>query len=122
MRAVLASLLCLAMAESNNNDRFSYRETVGRDFGPDQWHLVNCDDVGECLGWPDGWELGIGWELTNNNCRWCPDTGNDCGIHRQSPINLERSRSTTGHDPECYDYHWMVRAPMNDTIDLVLTM
>ena len=96
------------VAESNNDDQFNYRGTIGRDFGPEDWNQVKCDDVGQCQGWPDGWELGVGWELDHNNCRWCPQEGSNCGIHRQSPINLERSRSTLGHDPECYDYHWIV--------------
>lgn len=112
MKVATASILLLriAVSSANNDDRFNYRGTEGKDFGPEHWNRVQCDDVGECLGWPDGWDLGVGWELDRNNCEWCPEgSENDCGVHRQSPINLERSRSTTGHDPECYDYHWMVR-------------
>jgi hypothetical protein len=106
-RIILVSLLNVVHA--NNDDRFNYRGTAGTDFGPGDWDLVACDDVGECPGWPDGWELGVGWELEENNCKWCPEEGgNDCGIHQQSPIDLRRERSTTGHDPECFDFHWMV--------------
>jgi hypothetical protein len=62
------------------------------------------------MGWPEGWETGIGWALTENSCRWCPEDGSiDCGAHHQSPINLERNRAITT-DPmynECIDKHWM---------------
>jgi hypothetical protein len=111
MNASLALFfVCLAAAAANNTDRFNYRDTEGRDFGPQEWNRVKCDDERECLGWPDGWELAVGWELRRNECEWCPaEGGNNCGIHRQSPIDLLRSPSTTGHDTECYDYHWMVR-------------
>jgi hypothetical protein len=119
------AFICLTAAwakKDNNDDRFNYRETDDRDFGPENWNRVQCHDPGECLGWPDGWELGIGWELKRNNCEWCPQGGgdDDCGIHRQSPINLERARSTTGHDHECYDYHWMVRTTCH--VDSRLTL
>lgn len=87
-------------AEAAQEDRFNYRETDGKDYGPEEWDKVSCNEVGECPGWPDGWELGIGWELKNNECRWCPETGNNCGLHRESPINLLRADSTTGHDSE----------------------
>jgi hypothetical protein len=62
------------------------------------------------LGWPEGWETGIEWELETNSCRWCPDGGAEiCGTHHQSPINLERNKAILG-DPgynECFDKHWM---------------
>ena len=101
-------LVSTALASSGNKDRFNYRETEGTDYGPADWDSVRCSDLGECLGWPDGWELGVGWSLDHNNCEWCPATGNNCGEHRQSPIDLERSFAMTGHDPECYDFHWIV--------------
>ena len=49
------------------------------------------------------------WELKRNNCKSCPATGNNCGQHRQSPIDLERDRGIPNHDnyKECFDYHWM---------------
>jgi hypothetical protein len=127
MRLALASVILWLSTtgadSSRNSDRFNYRDTDGRDFGPEEWRSVQCEDVGQCLGWPDGWDLGIGWELERNKCEWCPATGNDCGNHRQSPINLERSPSSAGHDPECYDYHWMVRsfdAEQNKRLDNAL--
>ena len=102
-RTTIAWTFHLLVTIQAHDDLFNYRETVGKDYGPEDWHKVDYE------GWPDKWELGVGWELKNNNCEWCPDTGNSCPIHRQSPIDLERAPSTTGHDPECIDYHWMVR-------------
>eukprot|EP00980_Cylindrotheca_fusiformis_P012173 scaffold2945_cov99-Cylindrotheca_fusiformis.AAC.2 len=99
--------------DDNDTDRFNYRQTIGTDYGPSDWNQVNCKTVGNCLGWPDGWELGVGWELgPYNQCQWCPanndnDNNIDCGLHRQSPIDLLRTTAQTGHDTECYDYHWM---------------
>jgi hypothetical protein len=75
---------------SNNSDRFNYQKTTGTDYGPEDWSRVTCSDIGECLGWPDGWKSGVGWELERNKCNWCPATGNKCGLHRQSPIDLLR--------------------------------
>ena len=98
------------LVSANNSDRFNYRETVGNDYGPKDWRKVSCSDVGSCQGWPDGYEVGIGWELGDkNNCKWCPADGNHtCGAHHQSPIDLLRTAAETGHDTECYDYHWIV--------------
>lgn len=45
-----------------------------------------------------------------NNCRWCPaDRSVRCGLHRQSPIDLQRDRAVPGHPnwKECPDWHWM---------------
>jgi len=112
MRAIILFLL-VGFSDSNNTDRFNYRATIDTDFGPEEWNQITCDNPGECNGWPDSWELGVGWELGNrNNCAFCPaDRNNEenkkCDMHRQSPINLERAPSISGHDTECYDYHWM---------------
>lgn len=41
---------------------------------------------------------------------WCPEDGpENCGLHRQSPIDLKRDRGITGHpeEKECPDWHWM---------------
>jgi hypothetical protein len=93
----------LFTAVLGREDRFNYRSTEGNDYGPQDWRKVTCDIPGECPGWPDGWELGIGWELGTNKCKWCPaGTNHDCGIHRQSPIDLLRADATTGHDAEWY--------------------
>lgn len=46
-----------------------------------------------------------------NQCQWCPKGGpQNCGLHRQSPINLERDRSVPGspNEKECIDWHWMM--------------
>ena len=82
-------------------DRFNYGSTNGNDYGVEDWSLVTCNQVGNCPGWPDGWKLGIGWELTQNLCEWCPANGeHNCGLSRQSPIDLLRTAATTGHDTE----------------------
>ena len=86
-----------------DRDRFNYRSTVSNDYGPEDWSKVTCDVVGNCPGWPDGWKLGVGWHLENNLCQSCPESGNTCGLHSQSPINLLRSDATTGHNTEWYD-------------------
>ena len=60
-------------------------------------------------GWPDDWQLGIGWELDENSCDWCPKGSGRCEKHHQSPIDLERNLAIEG-DPmyqECIDVHWM---------------
>ena len=57
----------------------------------------------------------MGWELEQNNCRYCPanvpdeELGMECESHHQSPINLERNRGLTNHteEKECIDWHWM---------------
>ncbi len=73
---LLLSILLLSILDvlhGNTEDRFNYRGTVGTDFGPEDWNDVECDDVGECPGWPDDWELGVGWKLERNNCVWYPE-------------------------------------------------
>jgi len=57
----------------------------------------------------DSFETGVGWELEENSCRWCPASGNNCGTHHQSPINLQRNVAIAGHpkENECIDVHWM---------------
>ena len=98
---LLAASSSFQLALGREEDRFNYRSTDGNDYGPADWSKVTCDQPGECPGWPDGWELGIGWELDTNKCEWCPENGqHSCGLHRQSPIDLYRADSTTGHDTE----------------------
>lgn len=105
MKHVGTSVAVLAIVGSVlGEDRFNYRATIDNDYGPEDWNKVSCNEVGECPGWPDGWELGIGWALTTNKCEWCPEGGHNCGLHRQSPIDLLRADSTTGHDSEWYVY------------------
>ena len=63
------------------------------------------------LGYPDTWETGVGWRIEENSCRWCPETGNRCGTHHQSPIDLKREVALEGKAGnlanECIDVHWM---------------
>lgn len=62
------------------------------------------------MGWPEDWDEGIQWELEENHCRFCPiDRPGVCGLHHQSPINLERKVAIAGQPTsnECIDKHWM---------------
>lgn len=63
-------------------------------------------------GWPDGWEVGHGWELNENACRWCPLGDYSCGRHHQSPIDLQRNVAMNNSEiyplnKTCIDVHWM---------------
>ena len=50
MRLILVlSLALLRSAYSSNSDLFNYRETVGTDYGPEDWDKVTCDNVTECV-------------------------------------------------------------------------
>ena len=50
MRLLLVlSLLFNRSAYSRNDDLFNYRETDGRDYGPEDWDQVTCDNVTECV-------------------------------------------------------------------------
>lgn len=58
------------------------------------------------MGWPDKWRIAI-FPFIGNNCLWCPETGNSCGLHRQSPVALDRHLGVPG-DPiqhKCIDTH-----------------
>lgn len=62
-------------------------------------------------GYPDKFLHGKGFSIEgSSNCLWCPENGpQNCGLHRQSPIDLQRNRGIAG-DPmekECPDWHWM---------------
>ncbi|KAL3944059.1 MAG: hypothetical protein SGBAC_001842, partial [Bacillariaceae sp.] len=106
-----SALILLALAQGvNAADDFNYRKTDGRDYGPSDWDEVSCNDLKTCPGWPDKHLGSVGrFKLTDwpNNCAWCPAEGNNCGQHRQSPIDLQRDRA----DPdspnwkECEDWH-----------------
>lgn len=64
----------------------------------------------------DGWEnkylYGKGFSISGrNNCQWCVEGGpQNCGLHRQSPIDLKRDRGIPGHsnEKECPDWHYMM--------------
>lgn len=64
-------------------------------------------------GFPNKFPHSDGFDIDDddNQCEWCPENGDNdrCGIHRQSPINLERDRAVIGDDDEkeCPDWHWM---------------
>jgi hypothetical protein len=62
-------------------------------------------------GWPNVYDEAIGWDVNNvdNMCKWCPEEGgNNCGQHKQSPIDLHRDRAIAGNanEKECPDWHW----------------
>lgn len=62
-------------------------------------------------GWPDKHLSSIGWELEENQCLWCPETGNQCPVqHRMSPVNLVRDRAIEDNPnwKDCPDWHWYV--------------
>ena len=49
MKTVALLLSIAVVGLSRNDDRFNYRETVGRDFGPMDWNRVTCDNVDRCV-------------------------------------------------------------------------
>lgn len=54
----------------------------------------------------------FGWSIDDkgNGCLWCPEGGpENCGVHRQSPINLVRNVGELNkpYSKECLDWHWM---------------
>eukprot|EP00542_Grammatophora_oceanica_P020995 CAMPEP_0194028994 /NCGR_PEP_ID=MMETSP0009_2-20130614/2856_1 /TAXON_ID=210454 /ORGANISM="Grammatophora oceanica, Strain CCMP 410" /LENGTH=525 /DNA_ID=CAMNT_0038668555 /DNA_START=24 /DNA_END=1601 /DNA_ORIENTATION=- len=104
-------LLASTSIYAANDDRFNYRGTEGNNYGPEDWGSVTCDDPNNCLGWPDSWELSMGWNLAETSCQHCPaNTNKQCGgSHHQSPIDLLRNKAINGSSTfnECIDVHWM---------------
>ena len=50
MRLLLVlSVPFIRSAYSRNDDLFNYHDTDGRDYGPEDWDQVTCDDVTECV-------------------------------------------------------------------------
>jgi hypothetical protein len=118
--ASLPTATVMVQAQDQYLDRFNYYETRQRDdgftdYGPSDWGDISCDErnaLDECVGYPDKWNTGRDWDITENSCRWCPATDNNnanCGRHHQSPINLERYRAILGNvnEKECIDVHWI---------------
>eukprot|EP00980_Cylindrotheca_fusiformis_P006471 scaffold1377_cov126-Cylindrotheca_fusiformis.AAC.16 len=103
MKLPFVFLLAAFAEKSQGADDFNYRKTEGHDYGPKDW-----DEP----GWPDKQIGSVGFKLTDwpNNCEWCPATGNSCGQHRQSPIELQRDRADPNSPnwKECEDWHWYV--------------
>jgi hypothetical protein len=68
-------------------------------------------------GYPNYFEFGNGFSIAgDSNCRYCPvaaDGSENCGLQRQSPIDLKRDRGVIGNDNEkdCPDWHWMAYRP-----------
>jgi len=131
------------------HDRFTYDVTRQRadgytDYAPDEWNQIECDEdsaLEACVAYIDTWETGRDWDITQNYCLWCPDTGAapeedpdalcNKNRHHQSPINLQRVvgkavMPITGMnwweepDPlinECIDAHWMKYEDASCTLD-----
>ena len=60
MRLLLVvSFLFFRSAYSRNDDLFNYGNTNGRDFGPEDWDQVTCDDVTECVSVNEGSVAGV---------------------------------------------------------------
>lgn len=115
----LVILLAASSCKAEYLDRWNYYGTEQRkddhfDFGPEDWQDIVCDETNgetldQCLAYIDKWHTGRGWKIEDNYCLWCPEGGNDCGIHHQSPIDLLRDGAIEGHENEneCLDLHWM---------------
>jgi hypothetical protein len=63
--------------------------------------------------------MSIEWSISGNGntCNWCPKGQGKCGIHHESPIELNRDKGIIGsanegiigsaNENECIDKHWM---------------
>jgi hypothetical protein len=49
MKLIACCWLVLALVNGQNDDQFNYRNTDGRDYGPNQWNKVSCDDLDQCV-------------------------------------------------------------------------
>jgi hypothetical protein len=49
LQAAIVAAVFTTTAHANNSDRFSYRETDGKDFGLDDWNKISCDDPTVCV-------------------------------------------------------------------------
>jgi Eukaryotic-type carbonic anhydrase len=72
---------------------------------------LNCYFVWQ-VGFPDKFPNSQGWQINStNHCQWCPAGSalDTCGMHHQSPINLERNRAIEEHPKAlaCVDGHAM---------------
>lgn len=95
-----------------DSDQFTYQDRGSSSpndiYPPNQWNRVRCRNQGECMGWPDPFVAKQGWTMDGNDCEWCPATGNSCGNHHGSPINLDRNVAIEG-SPDfnfCKDTHF----------------
>ena len=73
LRSLIVVVACVVVAvhgQQANLDQFTYGDTdtsLNNVYGPEQWGRVRCANLDDCLGWPDSWETGIEWELTENH-------------------------------------------------------
>jgi hypothetical protein len=112
MKLVVSALFFLSLAEA---DLFNYGNTDTtvdgeKSYGMPNWNRVECSNEDTCRGWPDKFPFLVGWDAGRNTCQWCPEGGpENCGFHRQSPIDLKRDRGVIGgsNEKSCPDWHWM---------------
>jgi hypothetical protein len=47
----VAWLVALVVLKVNgqNDDQFNYRDTNDRDYGPNEWNKVSCNDLDQCV-------------------------------------------------------------------------
>jgi hypothetical protein len=61
-------------------------------------------------GYPEKYPYAFFSIEGESNCRWCPESDDsiNCGLHRQSPIDLLRNRAVAGHArvKDCPDWHF----------------
>jgi hypothetical protein len=124
----LGSLSFKVLAQDANRDQFTYQlETStlpNNQYSPDQWQRVECGNLEDCLGWPEKFLAAPDWTLRQNDCLWCPASGNRCGTHHNSPINLERNRAvkdSKDYNP-CIDVHRMNFLDSSCTFDELIRL
>ncbi|GAX10104.1 hypothetical protein FisN_3Lh293 [Fistulifera solaris] len=125
----ILSLLTLQIVQGNNSDLFNYgsvdiNENGVMSYGQENWGDVSCSDFESCPGFPNKYPVFPGYEMLKtkdtSQCRYCPqDESVNCGLHRQSPIDLKRDRGVAGSPNEkfCPDWHWMEYRPDTCTWD-----
>lgn len=110
---ILVLAMLLIGGQTQNRDQFTYKENYSaspnRQYPPKDWQKVRCGKLQACVGWPEKFLAAPDWRLKNNDCQWCPASGNRCGNHHQSPINLERNRAINASKwyNQCIDSHRM---------------
>jgi hypothetical protein len=49
MKYVVSAIFGLAVTVSAQQDTFNYRSTSGKDYGPDDWNQVSCNNLATCV-------------------------------------------------------------------------
>jgi hypothetical protein len=66
---LMGGLQCVIAQGVGNLDQFNYWKTdksVNNNYGPEDWIKLRCDDIENCLGYPDSFVQGVEWELGEN--------------------------------------------------------